>query len=119
MVRNIKVSRDMSPCFGIRHFLYFSNLVGDEGMKPGPLTLDVGQDCGEICLVSNMAGYHMQLFLDGLTHSHHHYSSLKFQMWDRQGLNRSEPYLSEDEGAMIGMILCFKSPIGSGTKGNL
>ena len=109
----------MLPCFGIRHFLYFSNLVGDEGMEPGPLTLDVGQDCGGICLVGNMAGYHMQLFLDGLTHSHHHYSSLKFQMWDRQGLNRSEPCLSEDEGAMIGMILCFKSPIGSGTKGNL
>ena len=59
MVRNIKASRDMSPGFRIRHFLYFSNSVGDEGMEPGPLTLDVGQDSGGICQVSNLAGYHI------------------------------------------------------------
>ena len=49
----------MSPGFRIRHFLYFSNSVGDEGMEPGPLTLYVGQDSGGICPVSNLAGYHI------------------------------------------------------------
>ena len=109
----------MSPGFRIRHFLYFGNSVGDESMESGPLTLDVGQDCGGIWPVSNLAGHHIQFFLDGLTHSHCHYSGLKFQSWSRERSDRSEPCPSENEGAMIGMTLCFKSPVGGSTKGNL
>lgn len=119
IVGNVKASRDMSPGFRIRHFLYFGNSVGDESMESGPLTLDVGQDCGGIWPVSNLAGHHIQFFLDGLTHSHCHYSGLKFQSWSRERSDWSEPCLSKNEGTMIVMTLCFKSPVGGSTKGNL
>ena len=42
IVGNIEASRDMPPDFRIRHFLSFSNPVGDECMESGPSTLDVG-----------------------------------------------------------------------------
>lgn len=102
----------------IRHFLYFSNSIGNECMESGSLALDVGLDCGGIRPVGNLAGHHIQLLLDGPTHSHRHYCSLKFQSWNGQGLNRSKPCLSKYEGSMIGMILCFKFLAVSGTRGN-